>query len=78
MNAGTVADLLPHPRTVLPEFPSVIADEAALTRLRNGMAVNLPEFSQAPLIKIFRSPRELAAIGKRIAGTLIHPHLNLL
>ena len=47
-------------------------------KLRNGMAVNLPEFSGAPLVKIFASQHELAAIGKRIAGTLIHPHLNLL
>ncbi len=77
-NAGTIADLLPHPRTILPQFPAVIADEAALTKMRNGMAVNLPEFSQAPLVRIFRAQRELAAIGKRIAGTLIHPHLNLL
>ncbi len=77
-NTGTVPGLLPHPRTVLPELPAVTADEAALTRLRNGMAVNLPDFSTAPLVRIFASPRELAAIGKRIAGTLIHPHLNLL
>ncbi len=77
-NGGSIAELLPHPRTLLPEFPSVMADEAALAKLRNGMAVNLPEYSQAPLVKIFRSSRELAAIGKRVAGTLIHPHINLL
>lgn len=77
-NTGTVADLLPHPRTILPQFPAVTADEAALFKMRNGMDVNLPEFSQAPLVRIFSAPRELAAIGKRIAGTLIHPHLNLL
>ncbi len=77
-NAGSIPDLLQHPRTLLPELPSVIADEAALTKLRNGMAVNLPEFSQAPLVKIFRSSKELAAIGRRIAGTLIQPQINLL
>lgn len=77
-NSDSVAELLPHPRTILPEFPSVTADEAAISKLRNGMAVNLPEYSQAPLIKIFSSPRELAAIGKRVAGTLIHPQINLL
>ncbi len=77
-NAGTIDTLLPHPRTILPDFPAVLADEAALTKLRNGMAVNLPEFSSAPLVRIFASQRELAGIGKRIAGTLIQPHLNLL
>ena len=54
------------------------ADEQALQKMRHGMDVNLPEFSNAPLVRIFSSPRELAGIGKRIAGTLIHPHLNLL
>ncbi len=77
-NAGTIADLLPHARTILPQFPAVNADEQALQKMRHGMDVNLPEFSNAPLVRIFSSPRELAGIGKRIAGTLIHPHLNLL
>ena len=77
-NAGSIGDLLLHARTVLPDMPSVTADEASLTRLRNGQAANLPEYSDAPLVKIFRNQAELAAIGKRIAGTLFHPHLNLL
>ena len=77
-NQGTFAQLMPHPRTILPEFPAVVADEAALTRLRNGMDANLPEYSKAPTVKIFRNGRELAAIGKRVAGTLFHPQLNLL
>ncbi len=76
-NRGTIADRLPHPRTILPELPSVTADPAALTRLRNGMDVNLPDFSAAPLVKIFRDTRDLVGIGKRVAGTLFHPHLNL-
>lgn len=75
---NTTADLLLHPRTVLPEFPAVVADEAALTRLRNGMAANLPEYSAAPMVKIFRNSRDLVGIGKRVAGTLFHPHLNLI
>ncbi len=45
--------LLPHPRTLLPEMPSVTVDDQLAGRLRNGMQVNLPEFSQAPLIKVF-------------------------
>jgi len=61
---------LPHPRTLLPEMPSVTVDEQTAGRIRNGMQVNVPEFSQAPLIKVFTGPRELLAIARRIAGTL--------
>jgi tRNA pseudouridine55 synthase len=76
-NGGTVESLLPHPRAVLPELPAVTADEGSQTRLRNGMAVNLPEFSDAPLVRIFGGSRELLGIGRRIAGTLIQPFVNL-
>ena len=65
--------LLPHPRTLLPEIPSVTVDEQSAGRLRNGMQVNLEEFSQSPLIKVFTSPTELLAIARRIAGTLMQP-----
>jgi tRNA pseudouridine55 synthase len=65
--------LLPHPRTLLPEMPSVTVDDQAAGRLRNGMQVNLPDFSQAPLIKVFTAPTDLLAIGRRIAGTLVQP-----
>jgi tRNA pseudouridine55 synthase len=65
--------LLPHPRTLLPEMPSVTVDDQAAGRLRNGMQVNLPDFSQAPLLKVFTTPTELLAIGRRIAGTLVQP-----
>jgi tRNA pseudouridine55 synthase len=37
------------------------------------MQVNVPEFSTAPLIKIFTAPRELLAIARRVAGTLVQP-----
>ncbi len=64
---------LPHPRTLLPEMPSVTVDDEAAGRLRNGMQVNLPDFSGAALVKVFTSPTELVAIAKRIAGTLMQP-----
>lgn len=54
-------------------MPSVTVDDQAAGRLRNGMQVNLPDFSQAPLIKVFTSPTDLLCIAKRIAGTLMHP-----
>jgi tRNA pseudouridine55 synthase len=62
-----------HPRALLPDMPSVSADTMALGRLRNGAQANLPEFSGAPLVKVFAGPRELAAIVKRVAGTLFQP-----
>jgi tRNA pseudouridine55 synthase len=64
---------LPHPQTLLPEMPSVIVDEQTAGRIRNGIQVNLPEFSRAPLVKAFASPRELLAVTRRIAGTLMQP-----
>lgn len=75
--AGELEQSLPHPRTLLPLIPAVMADEASVTKLRNGMAVNLPEFSRSPLVKIFAGPRDLIGIGRRVAGTLIQPMINL-
>ena len=62
-----------HPRSLLPEMPAVTGDAQALGRLRNGAQANLPEFSSAPLVKVFADQRELAGIAKRIAGTLFQP-----
>jgi len=72
-SVAELESLLPHPRTLLPEMPSVTVDDQIAGRLRNGMQVNLPDFSQAPLIKVFTTPTDLLAIGRRIAGTLIQP-----
>jgi tRNA pseudouridine55 synthase len=65
-----------HPRSLLPEMPSVTADALALGRLRNGAQANLPEFSRAPLVKVFAGQRQLAGIAKRVAGTLFQPVVN--
>lgn len=62
-----------HPRSLLPEMPSVTGDAQALGRLRNGAQANLPEFSTAPLVKVFADQRELVGVAKRIAGTLFQP-----
>ena len=72
---ATFDALLPHPRTLLPELPSVTVDEQTAGRIKNGMQVNLPDYSQAPLIKVFTSPTELLAITRRVAGTLMQPHV---
>ncbi len=72
-NPGALDAICIHPRTLLPEMPSVTADAMALGRMRNGAQANLPEFSGAPLVKVFAGPRDLAGIAKRVAGTLFQP-----
>jgi tRNA pseudouridine55 synthase len=73
MAAGTLEESLPHPRTLLPELPATTADLWIAGRLRNGNAVNLPEYSSAPLAKVFAGQRDLVAIVRRVAGTLFQP-----
>lgn len=72
-NAEALEEACLHPRTLLPEMPAVTGDVMALGRLRNGAQANLPEFSSAPLVKVFAGQRELMGIAKRIAGTLFQP-----
>jgi tRNA pseudouridine55 synthase len=72
-NVEAIEELCVHPRSLLPEMPAVTADAMALGRLRNGAQANLPEFSHAPLVKVFADQRELVGIAKRIAGTLFQP-----
>ena len=64
---------MPHPRAILPEMPAVTTDLQTAGRLRNGMQVNLPDFSTAPMVRIFVGQRDLIAIGRRVAGTLFQP-----
>lgn len=66
-----------HPRCLLPEMPSVTGDEIALGRLRNGAQANLPEFSSAPLVKVFAGSRDLVGIARRVAGTLFQPVVGM-
>jgi len=75
--AGKLEERMAHPRTLLPEMPAVTADELCVGRIRNGMQVNLPEYSGAPLVKIFAGQRELVAVGRRVAGTLFQPAVVL-
>lgn len=71
--AGAIERRLPHPRTLLPHMPCVTVDEQTAGRIRNGMQVNLPEFSNAELVKVFTSPTDLLALVRRVAGTLMQP-----
>jgi tRNA pseudouridine55 synthase len=72
-NGPALEALCVHPRTLLPEMPPVSVDAESLGRLRNGAQVNLPEFSDAPLVKVFEGQSDLVAIAKRVAGTLFQP-----
>jgi tRNA pseudouridine55 synthase len=72
-NMEALERLCLHPRNLLPEMPSVTGDAVALGRLRNGAQANLPEFSRAPLVKVFAGQRELVGVAKRVAGTLFQP-----
>jgi tRNA pseudouridine55 synthase len=75
--AGESESLLIHPRRMLPEFPSVTADEEQAARIARGQSVNLPEMSRARLIKVFRGQADLICIAQRVAGTLFHPKIVL-
>lgn len=66
-----------HPRNLLPELPAVSGDDYTLGRLRNGAQANLPEFSSAPLVRVFDGQRELVGIARRVAGTLFQPQTVL-
>jgi tRNA pseudouridine55 synthase len=72
-NAEALQRLFVHPRSLLPEMPSVTGDSMVLGRFRNGAQANLPEFSRVPLVKVFAGQRELVGIAKRVAGTLFQP-----
>ncbi len=72
-NPSALESLCVHPRALLPEMPAVSGDPVALGRLRNGAQANLPEFTGAAMVKVFAGQRDLAAIAKRVAGTLFQP-----
>lgn len=72
-NLEAIEDFCIHPRSLLPEMPSVTGDAQSLGRLRNGAQANLPEFSQASAVKVFAGQKDLVAIAKRVAGTLFQP-----
>lgn len=74
---GSLEKCFLHPRLVLPEFPAVTAPAESIARLRNGGAVNLPEFTKATTVRVFAGQRELLAIARRVAGTLFQPKIVL-
>jgi tRNA pseudouridine55 synthase len=78
---GRLAEALLPALELLPEYPAVTAPAEAAARLLQGRAANLPEFSHAPRVRVFRLGVEgdvqLLAIGRRVAGSLFHPQMVL-
>jgi tRNA pseudouridine55 synthase len=70
---GSVESLFIHPRKLVPQLPCVTANEESAALIRTGRAVNLPEMSRAPQVKVYYGQYDLIAIATRIAGTLFHP-----
>lgn len=70
-------EMFVHPRKLLPDIPAVTANDEMAAKIRRGRSVNLPEFSQAPLAKVFYGQREMIAVATRIAGTLFHAKIVL-
>jgi tRNA pseudouridine55 synthase len=70
-----VESLFVHPRELLPQLPSVTADEPTAARIRSGRPINLPDLSRARQVKVFAGQRDLIAIATRVAGTLFHPKI---
>ena len=66
-------DLFIHPRKLLPSLPMVTVTNEIAARIRHGQAVNLPDTSRSPQVKVFQGERDLIAIAMRLAGTLFHP-----
>lgn len=73
MQQGIAESLFIHPRRLAPQLPCVTANEESAAFIRSGRAVNLPEMSHAPQVKVFYGQRDLIAIADRIGGTLFHP-----
>ena len=70
-------ELFIHPRKLLPQLPSVTADESTAARIRAGRTVNLLDLSRSRQVKVFASQRDLIAIATRVAGTLFHAKIVL-
>ena len=73
-----IEELLIHPRRILPEMPSVTADDEAIGKIRHGRTVNLSEMSRSQFVKVFAGQSELICIASRLAGTLFQPKVVLL
>ena len=72
---GMSKNFLYIPASCCPACPGVTASEEAAAYLRNGRAVKCPEFSSAPMVKVFGGQREIIAIATRVAARFSIPRL---
>jgi len=77
VHRDSIDEIAVHTRKLLPQMPSVTANDEVAAHVRCGRAVNLPDFSRAKQVKIFYGQSELIGIGTRVAGTLFHPKIVL-
>jgi tRNA pseudouridine55 synthase len=78
MLSTTKAPPFLHPRELLPLLPGISANDEAVQKIGHGMALNLPDYSGAKLVRVFRGQSELIAICARVAGTLFQPKVVLM
>jgi tRNA pseudouridine55 synthase len=78
MSNTTGGPLFLHPRMLLPQFPSLSANDDMLQKISHGMALNLPDISASKYVKVFRGQADLVAICSRVAGTLFQPKVVLM
>ena len=78
VSESRLEELLVHPRRVLPHIPSVTTNDEGIAKIRHGRAVNLPEMSRSPWVKVFAGQADLICIASRVAGTLFHPKVVLI
>jgi tRNA pseudouridine55 synthase len=69
---GQSIELLPA-RDVLSELPAVTVTSDIAARFRQGLPTNLPEFSDAPYVRVFTGSDNLIAVARRLASTLFAP-----
>jgi tRNA pseudouridine55 synthase len=75
---GRIDDVMVHPRRVLPDIPSVTADDDTAGRIRHGRSVNLADFSRSKWVKVFVGQSHLICLASRVAGSLFHPKVVLI
>lgn len=77
MDATTRLAVLQRGASVLPEVAAIRVNAGQEAQLRNGMQINLPDFSGALLLTALSDDGEIVAIVRRLAGTLFAPQTVL-
>ena len=73
----SIQNLMLPLRSLLPQIPTVTANEEQMSRIRHGNSVNLLELSGSSMVKVFDQQGGLVAMASRIAGTLFQPKVVL-